>query len=100
MDENSIAYVIALIEGWYDPSVPAPTPPEPRVAFLREIVVGLQELPAGDTEIDARVHASKWVMERQSVTTDKDGGIAKDANAVGPRRHARLTPPRRAEAAR
>ena len=53
MDKRNIAHLIAVIDGWYESSTEAPAPPEPVVAFLRELVVGLQELPAGDTEVTA-----------------------------------------------
>jgi hypothetical protein len=54
MEKKNIAHVVQVVEGWFDASVRAPAPP-PVVAFLREFVVGLKELPSGDTEIDADV---------------------------------------------
>jgi hypothetical protein len=51
---SDIADLIRVIESWYEPSPDdAPPPPPEVVAFLRELVVGLRELSAGDTAIDA-----------------------------------------------
>jgi hypothetical protein len=58
MEQKDVAYVIRTIEGWYEDSPEAPAPPMEVVAFLRELVVGLRELPPTGTEVQAETLAN------------------------------------------
>lgn len=73
MDRRNIAHLIAVIEGWYESSTEAPAPPEPVVAFLRELVVGLQELPADDTEVTAETLGNLLSCALGEIPGDWDG---------------------------
>jgi hypothetical protein len=72
MDKRNIAHVIAVIEGWVE-STEAPALPEPVVAFLRELVLGLQELPAGDTEVTAETLGNLLSCALVEMPGDWDG---------------------------
>lgn len=86
---ESVAEYAAIID-----SPKAPTPAQYRVEKMRfgkgkdKSVIHYNDLiTVRDIPLDAYEYvvngksAIEWVMERQSVTTDKDSGIVKDANA-------------------
>ena len=72
MKRNDIAYLIQLIEGWYAPLDDVPPPPPPVVAFLRELVIGLKELPPDDTQMEVTVLRNLITSAIQEMPGDWD----------------------------